>query len=87
MSSLTGLGKTGDISKSLALLPKLEAAPLPDWAKKSKHGTMRKTDSVGTLGSTAGAECGVGATRWRPLSLASGCPLTAAGIARGCTRA
>ncbi len=38
-----------DMTKSMDLLPKLDGAPLPDWAKKSGGRSMKKSDSGPTL--------------------------------------
>lgn len=64
MSSSGTLPKATDISKSLALLPKLEAAPLPDWAKKTRGTGGKKLDATASsLPGEWGRGCDSGATR------------------------
>jgi hypothetical protein len=43
-----------DISKSMEMLPKLDGAPLPEWAKKSGGRSAKKSESSSTLPSALG---------------------------------
>lgn len=52
--AMSGSGKPDALAKSLALLPKLEGAPLPDWAKKTKGAGMKKSESAASISSLAG---------------------------------
>ena len=44
-----------DLTKSMDLLPKLDGAPLPDWAKKSGSRGLKKSDSGPSLPGSLGA--------------------------------